>query len=88
VELNFYSSNTPSWRRTQLNHRNNFKKFWSKNLMGRHTCRWEDNIQWILETQGGKFVLDSSGSERGAVAGSFEHGNEPWGSIPGRGFLD
>jgi hypothetical protein len=32
--------------------------------------------------------LDSSGSGYGPVAGSFEHGNEPSGSLKGEGFLD
>jgi hypothetical protein len=32
--------------------------------------------------------LDSSGSQQGPVVGSYEHGNEPLGSIKGREFLD
>jgi hypothetical protein len=36
----------------------------------------------------GRCGLDASGSGQGPVAGFYEHGNEPLGSIKGRVFLD
>jgi hypothetical protein len=36
----------------------------------------------------GSFGLDSSGSGYGQVVGSYEHGNEPSGSIKGGEFFD
>jgi len=42
----------------------------------------------ILEKQCGKMCRDLSGSGKGPVAGSHEHGNEPLGSIKAGQFLD
>jgi hypothetical protein len=41
----------------------------------------------ILQCILGEYVLDSTGSGWGSVAGSCEHGNEPSGSIKGGKFL-
>jgi hypothetical protein len=42
-----------------------------------------NNIKWILQRLGGMvwYGLDRSGSELGPVEGSYEHGNEPSGSL-------
>jgi hypothetical protein len=50
--------------------------------------RWENNIRTILGKLGERVVLDSCGSGQGPVTGSFEHGNEPSGSIEGEESLD
>jgi hypothetical protein len=34
------------------------------------------------------YGLDLSGSGQESVEGSFEHGNEPWGSIKGGKFIE
>jgi hypothetical protein len=60
--------------------------FWAENLKGRDYS--EDLgvdgkiiLELILRKLGvERCGLDSSGSVQGPVAGSCEHGNEPWGS--------
>jgi hypothetical protein len=50
---------------------------------GRPRHRWEDNIRMDRVRS---CELDSAGSGYGPVAGSYEHGNEPSGSIKGEEF--
>jgi len=60
-----------------------------KRLPGRPRRRWEDNFKMDLQDVGcGGHGLDRSGSGQGQVAGIFECGNEPSGSIKYREFLD
>jgi hypothetical protein len=49
-------------------------------------CVDENILEWILEKEGGKNGVDASGSGKGPVAVSCEHGNEPSSSIK-RGFF-
>jgi hypothetical protein len=49
-----------------------------KKPLGRPRCRWVDNIRMELR-EIGWYGLDCSGSGKGPVEGSSEHGNEPWG---------
>jgi hypothetical protein len=44
-------------------------------------------LKWIIG-KSGCHGLDSSGSGQGPVASSYEHGNEPFGSVRGGQFLD
>jgi hypothetical protein len=67
--------------------------FLAGNLQGKralriHSCRRENNIKMDLKEIGWKGGLHSSGSGKGKVVGSCEHGNEPSGSIKGGEFLD
>jgi hypothetical protein len=57
--------------------------------LGRHRHRWEDNIKMNLREIGWEVVdwMDLT-QDRHHVAGSYEHGNEPSGSITGGGFLE
>jgi hypothetical protein len=55
--------------------------------LGRHTCRWEDNIKMDLQEVGcGGHGLDRSGSGWEQVVGTCECGNKPSGSIKCREF--
>jgi hypothetical protein len=48
-----------------------------KILLGRHTCRYKDNIEMDLEgIRMEWYGADSSGLGRGPVEGSYEHVNE------------
>jgi hypothetical protein len=64
----------------------NHTKFWSENLKVRdHIKDLGIDGRVILELISGKMsgkvrMVDSSGSRQGSVAGSCEHGNEPYGS--------
>jgi hypothetical protein len=51
--------------------------------LGRRRCTWKDNIRMDLRDIGWENVDWIS-----PVTGSYEHGNEPTGSIKGREFLD
>jgi hypothetical protein len=71
----------------------NIYKILVKNLEGRDLS--EDLsvdgriiLEWILEKQGGRRLLDSTGSGQGPVIDSCEHGNGPSVSIKGWEFLD
>jgi len=51
--------------------------------------RWEDNIKMDLQEVGcGGYGLDRAGSGYGQVAGTYECGNEPAGSIKCGEFLE
>jgi hypothetical protein len=50
-----------------------------KRPLGRPRRRWVDNIK--IRNRTGWYARDSSGSGHGPVKGSFEHVNEPSGSI-------
>jgi hypothetical protein len=54
----------------------------------RHRRRWDDNVKTNLRELGGKHGLDRSGSVYGQVAGFFECGKEPSGSIKCGEFLE
>jgi hypothetical protein len=57
--------------------------------LGRHMCRWEDNIKTdLLEIGCGEHRMDRSGSGQGQMAGSCEYGNELSGSIKCGEFLE
>jgi hypothetical protein len=51
-----------------------------KSPLGRHSCRWEDNIKMDLIYRMGLYGLDSSSSGYELVEECCEHGNEPSGS--------
>jgi hypothetical protein len=66
-----------------------YTKFWSENLKGRgHTEYRGVYGRTTLDIRLGGYGLDSSGSGKGPVAGSCEHGNESSGPINCREFLD
>lgn len=46
--------------------------------LGRPKLRWKDNIMQTLQKQYSWCGLDSTGSEQRPMAGSCEHGREPW----------
>ena len=50
--------------------------------------RWTDTIKMDLGDVGSRHGLNWSGSGYGQVAGCCECGNEPWGFIKCREFLD
>ena len=57
--------------------------------LGRHRCRWEDNIKMGLQEVGCEgYGLARAGSEYGQVAGTYECGNQPSDSIKCGEFLD
>jgi hypothetical protein len=75
-------------------HTNFSRKTRRKEQLGRPRRRWEDNIRMNLREiwrQGVCLIhvaQDRDQWRSGGVAGSCEHGNEPWGSIKGRNFVD
>jgi len=60
-----------------------------RRLLGRPRRRWENNMKIDLQEVGcGGYGLDRAGSRDGQVAGIFECGNEPSGSIKFGEFID
>ena len=60
-----------------------------RRLLGRPRRRWENNMKIDLQEVGcGGYGLDRAGSREGQVAGIFECGNEPSGSMKFGEFID
>jgi hypothetical protein len=57
-------------------------KIEGKRSFRRHSCRWEDNIGMSFKVVGWE-VVDWIDLSQDNVAGTYEYGNEPSGSILG-----
>jgi len=59
-----------------------------KRPLGRPRHRWKDNIKTSSGSGMRGYELGQVGSGKGQVTGTCESGNEPWGSMKCREFLD
>ena len=63
-------------------------KLYSNRLLEWPRCKWQDNIKMNLRNMIGGCGLCSFGSEQELEVGSYEHSNEPLGSIKKWEFLE